>query len=58
MGHYQFWRFFAVLTVFLVVSPSFVSAMTWYVDPVNGSDLYTGDSPFARPENGGGGGEY
>lgn len=52
MGHMHFGRFFAILSVFLVFSPALVSAMTWYVDPVNGSDLYTGDNPFARPQFG------
>jgi len=52
MGHYRMGRIFAVLTLILAVFPAFVSAMTWYVDPVNGSDLYTGDNPFARPEFG------
>lgn len=52
MGYMRFGRFFAILTIFLVSSPAFVSAMTWYVDPVNGSDAYTGDNPFARPEFG------
>lgn len=44
-----FMRAILLSVIVCLLAPACVLSATWYVDPVNGNDLYDGTNPFHIP---------